>query len=74
MTSNGAVVIPTKMRTSLNLRGGDKLIARAVDGVIVLEPLDAAIHRAQVMVGRYVPAGAGLVDELLAERRAAAKP
>jgi bifunctional DNA-binding transcriptional regulator/antitoxin component of YhaV-PrlF toxin-antitoxin module len=60
------------MRTALGLRDGDKLVARVVEGAIVLEPVDAAIRRARTMVARYVPPGSALVDELLAERRIAA--
>ena len=73
MAPNGRVVIPASMRAALGLRGGDQLVARIVDGAVVLEPLDAAIRHAQAMVRRYVPEGSGLVDELIAERRAAAE-
>jgi antitoxin PrlF len=44
-----------------------------VDGAIVLEPLDAVIRRAQAAVARYVPQASGLVEELMAERRAEAE-
>lgn len=67
---NGRLVIPANMRAELGLQGGDRLVARVVDGAIVLEPLDAAIRRAQAAVARYVPQGSGLVEELIAERRA----
>jgi len=70
---NGRVVIPAHMRAQLGLQRGGKLLARLVDGTIILEPLDAAVRRAQAMVARYVEPGAPLVDELIAERRAAAE-
>jgi hypothetical protein len=35
-------------------------------------PNKAAIHRAQALVARHVSADAGLADELIAERHAAA--
>lgn len=69
---NGRVLIPADMRAELGLTGGDKIIARMVDGAVILEPIETAIRRAQGMVARYVPAGSGLVDELISERRAAA--
>ena len=69
---NGRVVIPATMRAAVGLAGGGKVVARVVDGAVILEPVDAAIRRAQELVGRYVPAGAGLADELVAERHAAA--
>jgi len=70
---NGRLVIPANMRAELGLQGGDRLVARVVDGAIVLEPLDAAIRRAQAAVARYVPQASGLVEELMAERRAEAE-
>lgn len=70
---NGRVVIPANMRTELGCQGGGKLLARLVDGTVVLEPVDAAIRRAQAMVSRYVPKGSGLVEELIAERHAASE-
>ncbi|WP_284944187.1 AbrB/MazE/SpoVT family DNA-binding domain-containing protein [Acidisoma cladoniae] len=72
LAPNGRVVIPANMRAELGLQGGGSLVARLVDGTVVLEPLDAAIRRAQAMVRRCIPDGAGVVDELIAERRAAA--
>ena len=72
IAANGRVVIPANMRAQLGLQGGGKLVARLVDGAVVLEPVDAAVRRAQAMVAKYVPDGAGLVDELIADRRAAA--
>jgi AbrB family looped-hinge helix DNA binding protein len=73
LAPNGRLVIPVAMRAALGLEAGGKLVARLVDGAIVLEPVGAAIARAQAMVARYVPANVSLVDELIAERRAAAE-
>ncbi|TWB56354.1 AbrB/MazE/SpoVT family DNA-binding domain-containing protein [Nitrospirillum viridazoti] len=73
MASNGRVVIPAQMRSALGLADGGKVVARLVDGVVVLEPIEAAIRRAQALVRRYVPDGADLIEELAAERRAAAE-
>jgi AbrB family looped-hinge helix DNA binding protein len=72
IAANGRVVIPAPMRAALGLRGGGAIIARLVDGAVVLESQDAAVRRAQAMVGRYLPSGSNLVDELIAERRAEA--
>ncbi len=69
---NGRIVIPANMRAELGVQGGGKLLARLVDGTVVLEPVDAAIRRAQALVHRYVPKNTGLVDELISERHAAA--
>ncbi len=70
---NGRVVIPLSMRAELGCQAGGKVMARLVDGAIILEPLDAAVRRAQAMVRKYVPMGAGLVDEMIAERHTAAE-
>ncbi|MGI9170414.1 MAG: AbrB/MazE/SpoVT family DNA-binding domain-containing protein [Caulobacteraceae bacterium] len=73
VASNGRVVIPAPMRAALGLQGGGKVVARLVDGTIILEPHEAAIQGAQAKVARYVPRGSGLVDELIDDRRAAAE-
>ena len=70
---NGRVVIPASMRAELGIQSGGKVIARVVDGTVVLEPIEAAIRRAQEMVRKYVPDDVDLVAELIAERRAAAE-
>jgi AbrB family looped-hinge helix DNA binding protein len=70
---NGRLVIPLSMRAELGCQAGGKIMARLVDGAVILEPVDAAIRRAQAMVRQYVPQGAGLVDEMIAERHTAAE-
>lgn len=69
LAANGRLVIPAAMRTALGLGEGARIVARVVDGAIVLEPIEAAVRRAQGMVAPYVQDGASVVDELLAERR-----
>jgi AbrB family looped-hinge helix DNA binding protein len=73
IAANGRVVIPANMRAELGLYGGGQVVARLVDGAVVLEPVAAAVRRAQAMVRRYIPQGTGLVDELIADRRAEAE-
>jgi AbrB family looped-hinge helix DNA binding protein len=70
---NGRIVIPANMRAELGWQNGGKLLARLVNGTVVLEPVDAAIRRAQALVSQYVPKNAGIVDELIAERHIAAE-
>lgn len=72
MADNGRLVIPAALRTAIGLPDGGKLVARVENGAVILEPIEAAIRRARELVRRYVPAGAPLVDELIAERRQAA--
>ena len=72
IAGNGRVVIPADMRAQLGLKAGDKLVARVVEGAVVLEPLQTAIRRAQGVYRQYVPNDASLSAELTAERRRAA--
>ncbi|MBN9541895.1 MAG: AbrB/MazE/SpoVT family DNA-binding domain-containing protein [Alphaproteobacteria bacterium] len=72
IAGNGRIVIPADIRAQLGLKAGDKLVARIVDGAVVLEPLQTAIRRAQSAYRKYVPAGVSLSAELAADRRRAA--
>ena len=73
IAANGRVVIPAAIRAALGLPSGGKVRARLEDGALVLETLDAVIRRTQALAARYNPAGSpSPVDELIAERRAAA--
>lgn len=68
----GRLVIPAEIREELGLAPGDTLHVHVSGGRVVLErPQDAvaALRR----LGERVPAARSLVDELLAERRRAAK-
>ncbi|MDF1521383.1 MAG: AbrB/MazE/SpoVT family DNA-binding domain-containing protein [Trueperaceae bacterium] len=67
----GRVVLPAHFRRALGLEVGDPLIASVEGGRIMLEPTDAALER---LIARFDAAGGGpsVVDELIAERRAAA--
>lgn len=67
----GRVVIPAKLRKSLNLKPGDRLIAREVGESLVLERREAVEKRLHDRF-RHIPKDVSLVDELLAERRAEA--
>lgn len=69
----GRVVIPAPYRRLLGIEGGGHLLMLLEDGEVRLVGRDAAIRRARNLVARYVPRGAGLVDELIAERRAEAR-
>ena len=71
MGKQGRLVIPADVRAALGLAAGDRLHLQVEGSVLVLErPADAlADLRA---LARDVPRSRSLVDELLAERRAAA--
>jgi AbrB family looped-hinge helix DNA binding protein len=73
MADNGRLVLPAKIRAELGLHGVEKLVVRTENGKIVLEPHAAAIRRIQDLVAKYVPADVDLVQELIDERRQAAR-
>lgn len=72
VASDGQVVIPLNMLVELRGERGGKLVARLVNGTLILEPASIAIQRAQNLVARYIPKDARLTDELITERHAEA--
>ena len=66
---DGRVAVPTAYRQALGIEPGGQVLMLLEDGEIRLVGRSAAIRRAQELVARYIPKGAKLVDELLAERR-----
>ena len=69
----GRIVIPAEIRAALGLAPGDHLhLHLHLDGhqLVLQRPRDAVAQLRQL--GAAVPAHRSLVDELLAERRAAA--
>ena len=67
----GRLVIPAEMRSALGWPPGERLHVR-VDGprIVIERPKDAVAQLRSL--GKHVAHGRSLVDELLAERRAAA--
>ena len=68
----GRLVIPASLRRSLKLSAGDKLIAREEEGRIVLEKQSAIKQRLKNRFAQ-IPENRSLTDELIIERREAAK-
>ena len=73
MNSSGRVVIPVKVRRALGLRSGEELIFDIGDDEFTVTTMRARIARAQKLVRKQIKQGTSLVDELIAERRAAAR-
>ncbi len=57
---------------TLAWRYSETFIAHVQNGQIGLEPMRAAVSRAQANIRRYVPETASLVDDLTEDRRRAA--
>ena len=68
----GRLVIPAALRRSLKLEEGDKLIAREEEGRLVLEKLETIKQRLKNRFTK-ISKDRSLTDELIAERREAAK-
>ena len=60
LAANGRIVIPAPLRAALGLKEGARLVARVDDGVIVIEPIEAAIRRAQVRKSLRSDPGLGI--------------
>ncbi|NJM30430.1 MAG: AbrB/MazE/SpoVT family DNA-binding domain-containing protein [Rhizobiales bacterium] len=69
---DGRVVIPAAARARMELGTDGLVIARIVDGELRLMSPLAGMRRAQEIAMKYKVPGQSVVDELIAERRAAA--
>lgn len=73
VNENGRVVIPASFRKALGINVGDEVVLRIEDDELRITTQQHRIHRAQRRARQYVKPGTSLVDELLAERRKAAR-
>jgi AbrB family looped-hinge helix DNA binding protein len=73
VNENGRVVLPAAYRKALNIRPGDQVLARLEGDEVRITTLKHRIERAQRHVRQFVKPGRSLADELIAERREAAK-
>jgi len=73
LNENVRLVIPASFRKALGINPGDKVILRLEDDELRLTTLRHRIARAQRNARKYIPRGVSLADELIAERREAAK-
>ena len=70
---NGEVRIPVSLRRAMGIHVGDEVLLRIEDDELRLSTLKRRIERAQRFVRQHVKPGMSMVDELIAERREAAK-
>src|ERR1700720_4075960 len=73
INQNGRVVIPASFRKRLGIRAGDEVVLQIQDDELRITTLKRNIERAQRLVRKHVKPGTSLVDELIAERREAAR-
>jgi AbrB family looped-hinge helix DNA binding protein len=73
VNENGRVVIPASFRKALGINIGDEVVLRMEDDELRITTLKRRIERAQRLVRKHVERGTSLVDELIDERREAAR-
>jgi AbrB family looped-hinge helix DNA binding protein len=73
VNESGRVVIPASFRKSLGIQSGDEILIRVEADELRMSTLKSRLKRAQDLVARYVEPGTLLSEELIAERREAAK-
>lgn len=73
VNENGRIVIPAAFRKRLGIRAGDEVVLRVEDNELRISTLRRNIARAQRLVKKHVKRRVSLVDELIAERRQAAR-
>ena len=73
VNANGRLVIPAPFRKRLGIRSGDEVILEIDNDELRITTLKRNLERAQRLVRKHVKPGTSLVDELIAERREAAR-
>jgi AbrB family looped-hinge helix DNA binding protein len=73
VNENGRVVIPAAFRKALGIDAGGEVILSIDDDGLRITTMKHSIERAQRHARKYIKPGVSLVDELIAERREAAK-
>ena len=73
VNENGRVVIPASFRKRLGIRAGDEVFLQIQGDELRITTLKRNIERAQRLVRKHVKPGTSLVEELIAERREAAR-
>jgi AbrB family looped-hinge helix DNA binding protein len=73
VNENGRVVIPASFRQALGIKPGDTVVLRLDNGELRITTLRQRLAKAQRLVRKHVDRNRSLADELIAERREAAK-
>jgi AbrB family looped-hinge helix DNA binding protein len=70
---DGRIVIPFAFRKALDFKVGDEVLLLLQDDELLVTTRQRRIEHARERARRYLKEGRSLVNELLAERRAAAE-
>jgi hypothetical protein len=69
---DGSLPVPPELVELLEATPGRRVFAEVKDGRLTMMSGKAALEEARAIVRKYIPAGANLADELIADRRAEA--
>jgi AbrB family looped-hinge helix DNA binding protein len=69
MAGNGRLVIPAKLRKQLGMEAGGMMVARVVDGELILRPVAKVLAEIQATAQKYLAGRGTTVDQFIAERR-----
>lgn len=73
VNENGRVVIPASFRKALGINPGDEVVLRLEEDELRITAQKHRLDRARRLVRKYIKPGKSLADELIAERREAAR-
>lgn len=73
VAENGRLVIPASFRRALGLEDGGDVTLRLEEDELRIVTRRQQLAKARALVRRYIPEGKSLSDELIRERREAAK-
>ena len=73
INENGRLVIPAAFRRALGIQPGDTVVLRIENNELRMTTLRQRLAKAQQLVRKHVARTTSLVDELIAERREAAR-
>ena len=68
----GKMALPADVRRALGIKDGDRVTLDIANGRLNIRTLEQVVRDMQTRVGRLVPEGVSLVEELIADRRAEA--
>jgi antitoxin PrlF len=73
VNENGRIVIPANFRKALGIEPGDEVVLSIEDDELRISTVESRVRRAQSMLRQYLKPGKPLSEELIAERREAAR-
>jgi AbrB family looped-hinge helix DNA binding protein len=73
VNQNGRIVIPAAFRNALGIKPGDEVLLSVAGDELRITSLKRRLARAQRLIRQRLKPGESLADELIADRRKAAR-